>query len=259
MLKVKDLVIQFKTDQGYYPAVAGIDFIVNAGEVVALVGESGCGKSVTAQAILKLLPEKQSVVNGEIFFLEQDILQMRTQEIQKVRGKKISMIFQEPISALNPIMTIGSQITEVIRQHEHVTEKEALARAEDLLHKVGIADPKSRLMQYPHEFSGGMRQRIMIAMAIACNPKLLIADEPTTALDVTVQAQILDLLKSLQEEFKMGVLLITHNLGIVAGYADRVLVMRKGRIVESNEVDSLFETPKHPYTKTLLDSVRRSL
>lgn len=246
LLKIKNLRISFDNRQ----VVHGIDLTINKGEIIGLVGESGCGKSATAQAIMRLLPSMN--VQGEIEFQNSNLLAKTEKEMTHIRGKNMGMIFQEPMTALNPTMKIGSQISECLLRHAQMTHKQAKQTTIDLLHLVGVADPQKRIDQYPYEFSGGMRQRIMIAIAIACNPDLIIADEPTTALDVTIQAQILELLKDLRKNKGTSILLITHDLGVVAAMCDRVAVMHEGHIVEEASVEQLFYKPKHPYTQTLL-------
>lgn len=256
VLKIEDLQVVFQTDYANVQAVRGIHLELKAGEVLALVGESGSGKSVTANAILRLLPENESArVSGAIYFCGRDLLQLKASEIEAVRGAEISMIFQDPMTAVNPTMRVIDQIMEVLIKHKGLSRKVAFEQSMTLLKRVGIPAPERRARQYPFELSGGMKQRIMIAMALACEPKLLIADEPTTALDVTIQAQILELLKVLQRETGAAILLITHDLGVVAKIADRVAVMYAGCIVEEKDVMSLFGSPEHPYTKGLLKSV----
>ena len=256
LLEVADLRVHFRTDAGTVKAVDGVSLSVEAGETLGLVGESGCGKSVTAYAILQLLtaPPAQ-YAGGEIRFRGEDLLTLDERRLRRIRGNLISMIFQEPMSSLNPIMSVGRQITEVILEHESVTKQAARARALEMLRRVHIPSPETRFNEYPHQMSGGMKQRAMIAMALACKPQLLIAHEPTTALDVTIQAQILDLLNELQSEMGMSVLLITHDLGVVAETCDRVAVMYAGRIVEQAPVGELFERPRHPYTHGLFRSL----
>jgi peptide/nickel transport system ATP-binding protein len=256
LLEVKDLVTTFQTDEGELRAVDGVGFTIGQGQTVGLVGESGCGKSVTSLSILRLIPEPPGkIASGKILFEGKNLIDLSEREMRSVRGNQISMIFQEPMTSLNPVYDVGDQIVEAIRLHQKKSRKEAHERAVELLALVGIPSPKTNAGAYPHELSGGMRQRVMIAMALACEPKLLIADEPTTALDVTIQAQILELLKKLQDQLKMSVLLITHDLGVVAEYTDRVVVMYAGRVVERAPVRDLFARPKHPYTKGLLESI----
>jgi oligopeptide/dipeptide ABC transporter ATP-binding protein len=256
LLQVSGLRINFHTDEGVLEAVGGVTFDIAIGETLGLVGESGCGKSVTAYSILKLLPVPPAeYAGGEIKFRGEDLLCLDDKAMRRVRGNLISMIFQEPMSSLNPIMSIGAQVTEAIREHRNASRQEARRIAVDMLRRVGIPSPEARFYEYPHHLSGGMKQRAMIAMALVCRPALLIADEPTTALDVTIQAQILELLNELQCELNMSVLLITHDLGVVAETCDRVLVMYAGKVVESAPVASLFERPKHPYTHGLFRSL----
>jgi peptide/nickel transport system ATP-binding protein len=250
LLSIRDLRIEFDTDAGAVPAVRGLSLDVRAGQTVALVGESGCGKSVTALSIMRLMSGRVS--GGEIGFRGTDLCGLSEREMRAVRGGQIGMIFQEPMTSLNPVFRIGRQIEEVLVQHQKLSAQDARARARDLLGHVGIPSPTERAEQYPHELSGGMKQRVMIAMAIACKPKLLIADEPTTALDVTIQAQIMELLRSLQRELDMAVLLITHDLGVVAHFAEEVDVMYAGRIVEHGKVRDIFKRAAHPYTRALL-------
>ncbi|MGL5259051.1 MAG: ABC transporter ATP-binding protein [Lachnospiraceae bacterium] len=255
LLEVKQLTTAFKTENGTSVSVDGIDFEVNEGEIVCIVGESGCGKSVTSLSIMGLLGKDGAVTNGSVLFEGNNLLELSEKEFDKIRGNQISMIFQDPLSSLNPVFTIGYQITESIRIHLHLKKEEAKLLAEELLRKVGLPEPEKMMKKYPHVLSGGMRQRVMIAMAICCNPKLLIADEPTTALDVTIQAQIMNLLRNLQKELKMSIILITHDIGLVAQMADRVFVMYAGQIVEQAPVKELFANPSHFYTKALLDTV----
>ncbi|MBE9563393.1 MAG: ABC transporter ATP-binding protein [Proteobacteria bacterium] len=255
ILDVNDLHISFFTDRGELQVVKNVAFNINAGETVALVGESGCGKSVTALAIMDLIDEPGRITKGSIKLKGQEITGLPTKQLQQIRGRRIGMIFQEPMTSLNPVFTIGNQIGEVLIQHFDMTKKDAQQESINLLKKVGISSPHSRINQYPHELSGGMKQRVMIAIAIACKPDLLIADEPTTALDVTIQAQILRLLKQLQNEMGMAILLITHNLGVVAHFAQRVIVMYAGEIAEQTEVRPLFKHPCHPYTQALLETL----
>lgn len=258
LLEIKDLKIEIDTERGTFPAVDGISLNINAQEIVALVGESGCGKSVTALSILSLLPKNARISRGGIFFNGLNLSKMEKDALRSVRGGAIGMIFQEPMTALNPVIPVGKQIIEVLEVHEPGLSKAAkLSKVIEMLGKVGIDNPTSRYHQYPHELSGGMRQRVMIAIALICHPKLLIADEPTTALDVTIQAQILNLLKSIQKEFGLSVLLITHDLGIVSEFADRVSVMYSGRIVEEGIAKEVLKNPLHPYTKGLIRSIPR--
>jgi oligopeptide/dipeptide ABC transporter ATP-binding protein len=254
LLNVQNLHVDFATRLGKIEAVRGIDFTIKHGEILGIVGESGCGKSVTAQAILALLPQNGKVASGEIFFEGDNLLNKTEKELQSIRGKHIGMIFQDPLAALNPTLTIGYQIAEGLRKK--LSKPAALEAAAVLLQQVGIGDGAYRLKQYPHELSGGMRQRVVIAIALACQPRLLIADEPTTALDVTIQAQILDILKHIQSQRQFSILLITHDLGVVAKMCDRVLVMYGGKIVEAGLIDQLFAHPQHPYTQALLRSKR---
>lgn len=258
LLKVKDLNISFHTYAGEVQAVRGVNFEVEQGEAVAIVGESGCGKSVTAKAIMKLLSTPPaSYKKGSIIFNGKELIKMKEKEMQKIRGNEISMIFQDPMTSLNPTSKIGYQIVEAVMKHNRISKKEANKRAVEMLELVGIPQPSKRANQYPHEFSGGMRQRAMIAMALACQPRLLIADEPTTALDVTIQAQILELMKELQQKTETSIILITHDLGVVAEMCDRVIVMYAGKVVEIGTTREIFEKPQHPYTRGLLKSVPR--
>ena len=255
LLEVKDLTITFSGDFGESTFVDGVGFHVDAGETVCIVGESGCGKSITALSIMGLLGENGKVTCGQALFEGRDLLSLSQEQLDTVRGSEITMIFQDAMTSLNPVFTIGNQLTEAIRAHAHITQREAADQAAALLYKVGLSDPRKVMKKYPHTLSGGMRQRVMIAMALCLSPKLLIADEPTTALDVTIQAQIMALLKSLQQEYRMSILLITHDMGLVAEMADRVLVMYAGQVVEEADAASLFLAPGHPYTKALLRSV----
>ncbi|MBD1399467.1 ABC transporter ATP-binding protein [Pelovirga terrestris] len=256
-LSVANLKSYFFTRNGLLKAVDGVSFHIEQGETLALVGESGCGKSMTALSILRLLPEPGRIVGGEIHLDGRDLLHLPEIEIRRIRGNDISMIFQEPMTSLNPVLKIGDQIAEVLRLHQGLSRREARAHATQSLVQVGISDPQQRLGDYPHQLSGGQRQRVMIAMALACDPKLLIADEPTTALDVTIQAQIMDLLLKLKQDRRMATLLITHDLGIVASNADRVAIMYAGQIIELGSVDLVFSNPLHPYTRGLLQCVPR--
>jgi len=258
LLSVRDLHVRF-TRYGEEPftAVDGVSFDVLPGQTVGLVGESGCGKSVTSLAIMGLLPERGNTVEGEALYAGTDLLRLSRSALRDRRGRDIAMIFQDPLSSLNPVVPIGLQVTEVMERHQDLSRKEARPRAVDLLARVGIPDPEARLKNYPHQLSGGMRQRALIAMALACQPRLLIADEPTTALDVTIQAQILALLKELVEETGTALVMITHDLGVVAGLCDEVNVLYGGRIVERGRRHALFQRPRHPYTTGLLDSIPR--
>ncbi|HWU65269.1 MAG TPA: ABC transporter ATP-binding protein [Ensifer sp.] len=257
LLEIENLQTHFRTPDGVNRAVDGLSLTVGAGETVAIVGESGCGKSVTSMSILRLLPDTLTAMAGSIRFEGTDLLSLSEKQMRGMRGNEISMIFQEPMSSLNPVMTVGRQIREAIALHKKVSGSELRQRAEELLTLVGIPDPGRRLNEYPHQLSGGMRQRVMIAIALACSPKLLIADEPTTALDVTIQAQILDLLADLQRKTGAAILMITHDLGVVAEIATRVVVMYAGRKVEEASAADLFNTPRHPYTVGLLGAVPR--
>ena len=259
LLSVRDLKTSFFTHVGEVKAVRGISFDVNEGEVLGIVGESGSGKSVTSLSIMGLLQYPGRVVDGEILLNGEDILTYSKDQMRKVRGKEIAMIFQDPMTSLNPVYTIGNQVMEMILEHEKMTKREARARAIEMLKLVGIPAAEKRIDSYPHEFSGGMRQRVMIALALSCNPKLLIADEPTTALDVTIQAQILSLIKSLNKQFGMTTMLITHDLGVVATVCDKVAVMYGGLIMEYGTVDEIFYHPRHPYTMGLLGGEKRRL
>lgn len=258
LLAVDNLKVSFFTHVGEVQAVRGTTFSLEAGEAVALVGESGCGKSVTAQSIMRLIPDPPGrIVGGSILFEGQDLATASEKHMEKIRGNQIGMIFQDPMTSLNPTMTIGRQLMEGIMKHQGLSKKEAREKAIEMLSLVGIPQPDRRVNQYPHEFSGGMRQRVMIAMALSCEPRLLIADEPTTALDVTIQAQIIELMKELKEKTGTSIILITHDLGVVAGLCSRVLVMYAGQIVESGLIRDVFYHPKHPYTYSLLRAVPR--
>lgn len=258
LLNVENLVTEFFAEEGAVRAIDHVSFHVEKGEILGVVGESGCGKSVTSMSIMRLIPENLGrVAEGTITFEGQNIMEMSKKEFSKVTGKEMSMIFQEPLSSLNPLLTCGYQIVETIRYHEKIEKKEAWEKAVELLRMAGIPLPEKRAKEYPHQLSGGMRQRVMIAMAIACNPKLLIADEPTTALDVTIQAQILDIIKRLRTEFGMAVMFITHDMGVIAEVSDRVIVMYAGNIVEEAPVKEFFANPLHPYTQGLLKAIPR--
>ena len=258
LLKIENLKTQFFTSAGTVKAVDGISYTVDEGETVAIVGESGCGKSVSALSILRLIPwPPGKIVEGSIRFDGKDILALDDESMRKIRGKDIAMVFQEPMTSLNPVLSISEQITETLVSHFDITQEKAVKRALELLDLVGISDPERRLAQYPHHLSGGMRQRVMIAMALSCEPKLIIADEPTTALDVTIQAQILELMKDLTKRLGVSLIIITHNLGVVARYADRVNVMYAGKIIETGTAKDIYHNPKHPYTLALLNSIPR--
>ncbi|MFF5500725.1 ABC transporter ATP-binding protein [Streptomyces roseolus] len=258
LLEVKDLHVEFHTRDGVAKAVNGVNYSVSAGETLAVLGESGSGKSVTAQAIMGILDMPPGrIPKGEILFRGEDMLKMADEERRKIRGRKIAMIFQDALSSLNPVLTVGYQLGEMFRVHQGMSKKDAKLKAIELMDRVKIPAAKARVGDYPHQFSGGMRQRIMIAMALALEPDLIIADEPTTALDVTVQAQVMDLLAELQREYNMGLILITHDLGVVADVADKIAVMYAGRIVEQAPVHELYARPAHPYTRGLLDSIPR--
>ena len=256
LLQVKDLKTHFHTEDGLVKAVDGISYEVFPGETLGIVGESGCGKSVNSLSIMRLL-ESNAEVHGKIHFEDQSILDLTDRQMRSIRGNDIAMIFQEPMTALNPVFSIGYQIEEAIILHQKKNRDEAHQMAIDMLRKVGIPEPAKRVDEYPHELSGGMRQRAMIAMALSCNPRVLIADEPTTALDVTIQAQILELMKSLQDEYGMSIVMITHDLGVIAEVADRVVVMYAGKVVEYADAVTLFKNPKHPYTWGLLNAIPR--
>ena len=255
LLEVKNLTTAFSGDYGRTVSVDHVSFHVDPGEVVCIVGESGCGKSVTSLSIMGLLRRGGAVIDGSVLFDGKDILSMTEKQLDEIRGDQMTMIFQDPLTSLNPVFTVGSQIVESIRIHMHLPKADARKRAVELLQKVGMPDAENVMKKYPHTLSGGMRQRVMIAMALSCNPRLLIADEPTTALDVTIQAQIMKLLGELQQETQMSMILITHDIGLVANTADRVIVMYAGQIIEEAPVEELFRNPKHPYTRALLDTV----
>ena len=256
ILEIDNLVTEFDTDEGRVRALDNINFSARAGETLGIVGESGCGKSVTALSIMRLLPQPMGqIVSGSIRFMGRDLTQLPLTEMQKIRGSQIGMVFQEPMTALNPVHTIGKQLTEVLLLHKDISAQESIKQSIDMLDRVGIPSPDIRMTEYPHQLSGGMRQRVVIAMALACKPALLIADEPTTALDVTIQAQILELIKDLQAEMGMTVLLITHDLGVIAETCDDVVVMYAGKVAEKGTVFDLFDRPKHPYTQGLLASI----
>jgi len=258
MLEIKGLKTHFKTDDGWLHAVDGVDMTLDAGETLCVVGESGCGKSVTAKTVMKLIdmpPGK--IVAGQVLWQGRDLVPLSPQEMQGIRAKEIAIIFQEPMTSLNPVFTVGEQIAESLRLHEGLSHKDAMDRAVEMLRLVRIPTPERRVKDYPHQFSGGMRQRVMIAIALACKPKLLIADEPTTALDVTIQAQILDLMAELKSTMGMAVMLITHAMGVVAEVAQRVVVMYAGKVVEEATVEELFANPRHPYTQGLIRSIPR--
>jgi len=254
-LDVRNLEVSFSTPQGSFSAVNGINFQLYSGETLALVGESGCGKTVSALSILRLLPEPPAqIINGEIIYSGYNLLSLNSKQMRKIRGKEISMIFQDPMTSLNPVLTLGEQLTETLLQHKNLNKKEALKKSSELLGKVELPSPEEKLKQYPHQLSGGMRQRVMIAIALACEPRVLIADEPTTALDALIQAQILELLQNLKEEAGMSMLLITHDLGVVTEIAERIMVMYAGDEVETGPTQDLLKNPHHPYTKGLISS-----
>lgn len=257
LLEVKNLVTQFKTDRGLVKALRGVSFHIEAGETVGLVGESGCGKSVTARSVMRLIPDPPGkIAGGEVFFEDRDLLKLSENEMRSIRGNHISMIFQDPMTSLNPVLRISYQLEEALRLHQpDLSSKDRHGVALDMMKKVKIPSPEQRLKEYPHQLSGGMRQRVMIAMALACRPSLLLADEPTTALDVTVQAQILNLMDDLKKDINTAILLITHDLGVVAEVCDRILVMYLGEVVESGTVEEIFTNPQHPYTVRLMESI----
>ena len=257
LLEIKGLKTHFFTEDGVVKAVDGVSLSIGHGQTLGVVGESGCGKSITAMSVMRLIERPGRILAGEIRLDGRDLVKLTDEQIRDVRGNSISMIFQEPMTSLNPVFTCGDQIAEAVAVHGDVSKKDGLKRAIDMLQQVGIPDPKRRASQYPHELSGGMRQRVMIAMALSTNPELLIADEPTTALDVTIQAQILELMKTLRERNQMAIMLITHDLGVVAEMADDVVVMYAGKVVEKSDVATIYETPHHPYTRGLLASLPR--
>ena len=258
LLEVKNLKTHFFTMEGVVKAVDGVSYTLEEGETLGLVGESGCGKSVSALSVMRLIADPPGkIIDGEILLDGEDILKIDMQDMRNVRGAKIAMVFQEPMTSLNPVLTVERQITETLQLHMGMSKQESRSESVNLLARVGIPDPESRIKQYPHQFSGGMRQRVMIAMALSCNPRLIIADEPTTALDVTIQAQILDLMKALTTEFGVALIIITHNLGVVARYADRVNIMYAGKVVERGDAREIYANPRHPYTVGLLRSVPR--
>ena len=257
LLNVENLQTQFKTEEGLVHAVNGISYYLNAGEILGIVGESGSGKSVSVLSLMGLLPQPPAVITGSAHFEGSDLIKLSDDELHKIRGNKVAMIFQDPMTSLNPVLTVGEQIRETLEEHTDLKDEAMQARIIELLSLVGIPMPEDRAKQYPHQFSGGMRQRAMIAMGLACNPQLLIADEPTTALDVTIQAQIVDLVKGLQNKIGMAVIWITHDLGVVAGLVNRVAVMYAGHIVETAPVKTLYKDPRHPYTLGLLGSLPR--
>ncbi|MFH1907258.1 MAG: ABC transporter ATP-binding protein [Chloroflexota bacterium] len=257
LLEVRDLFLEFKTSRGRLKALNGISFDVQPGEVFGLVGETGCGKTVTGLSVLRLLPKSALVTRGQIIFEDVELLNLSQSEIESVRGKKIAMIFQDPSTSLNPVFTVGAQIERVIRQHMKVTKQQASAQAREALVAVELPDVDRIMGSYPHQLSGGMQQRVMIAMALSCNPRLLIADEPTTSLDVTIQAQILKLLRDLQKKFDVSVILITHNLGIIAQTCDRLAVLYGGRVAENGSTREIFNNPQHPYTRGLMNAIPR--
>ncbi|NHJ01360.1 MAG: ABC transporter ATP-binding protein [Candidatus Heimdallarchaeota archaeon] len=258
LLELEHLKTQFFTEDGVVKAVDDVSFKLHRGEVLGLVGESGCGKTITSLSILKLVPTPPGkIVGGKVMFNGEDLLELSEERMRQIRGNEISMIFQDPMTSLNPVFTVKNQILENIKLHQDVSEDEALEKGIELMQMVGIPEARRRINDYPHLFSGGMRQRVMIAMALSCNPQMLIADEPTTALDVTIQAQVLDLIKDLQEDLNMAVLYITHNLGVIAEIADNVAVMYAGNIVEYTDVNTIYDKPDHPYTRALLSSIPR--
>jgi oligopeptide transport system ATP-binding protein len=258
LLEVKDLRTEFRTADGTVRAVNGVSYSLEQGETLGIVGESGCGKSVSALSIMRLIPQPPGrIVGGEVIFEGKDLLKLDDDAMRHVRGRKIAMVFQDPMTSLNPVLTINRQISEALTLHMGMNDAKARNRTIELLDLVGIPDPKRRVDDYPHQFSGGMRQRVLIAMALSCNPRLLIADEPTTALDVTIQAQIVELVKRIQREFDIAIIWITHDLGVVARLVDKVVVMYAGKVIEEANVDEVFDNPRHPYTRGLLGSVPR--
>ncbi|WP_337926718.1 ABC transporter ATP-binding protein [Paenibacillus caui] len=259
LLSVQNLKTSFMTQQGEVQSVRGVDFTINQGEVLGIVGESGSGKSVTAKSVMGLIQPPGRIMDGKVLFHDTDLLDLPERDLRQIRGNRISMIFQDPMTSLNPVIRVGKQLTEVILRHQKVSKRAARKQAIELLRSVGIPSPEQRIDQYPHEFSGGMRQRVMIAMALSCNPELLIADEPTTALDVTIQAQILRLMQQLKERTNTAIMLITHDLGVVAQVCTKVIVMYGGLIMEEGTVEEIFENPLHPYTQGLLKSIPKSV
>lgn len=259
ILKVKNLKTYFYTDNHVIPAVDGVDFTLEKGKILGIVGESGCGKSVTSMSILRLLPEKQAKIQpgSSVCFKGQELTEMKPKQLQKIRGEQIAMIFQDSMTSLNPVKTIEAQMVGMLRLHRYISKKEASTYAVEMLRKVGIPEPETRIKAYPHQLSGGMRQRVLIAMALSCNPEILIADEPTTALDVTIQQQILELIREIRDNLGTGVILITHDMGVVAEMADDILVMYCGNVVEQADAQSIFKNPRHPYTQALLKSIPR--
>lgn len=255
LLDVEDLKVEFHKNDSQITVVEDVNFTINEGETIGLVGESGSGKSVTSLSLMRLISEKTGKLSGSVYFNGRNLLDLKESDMRKIRGNEIAMIFQEPMTSLNPVYSIGSQIAESVMLHQNCTKQKAWEHTYEMLRLVGISDPESRAKQYPHQMSGGLRQRVMIAMALSCNPKLLIADEPTTALDVTIQAQVMELMKEIKQRFNSAILIITHDLGVIADMADRVLVMYAGKIVESADVYSLFKSPLHPYTEALLKSI----
>ncbi|WP_248928223.1 ABC transporter ATP-binding protein [Paenibacillus hamazuiensis] len=255
VLKVNDLTVYFDTAHGVAKAIDRLNFELQKGQIMGIVGESGCGKSLTSRAVMGLLPSVVSKVSGQIYFYGDDLLVKSEPEMRKIRGNEISMIFQEPMTSLNPVYTIGNQLTETIRLHQKVNKKEAYVKAIEMLQLVRIPSPEKRFKQFPHELSGGMRQRVMIAIALSCNPKILIADEPTTALDVTIQAEIIELMKELRNRLSMSIIMISHDLGVISEMADKVMVMYAGSAVEYADIDQIFENPLHPYTQGLINSL----
>ena len=258
ILEVKDLSTWFYTEEGIVKALEDVSFSIEQGEILGIVGETGCGKSVTSRTIMGLIPQPPGkIVGGEVLFEGRDLLKLGDEDMRSIRGKDMAMIFQDPMSSLNPVLKVGFQVMEAIKAHGNVSDREARKRALDMFEKVNIPDPEKSLNRYPHQFSGGMKQRVMIAMALSCNPRLLIADEPTTALDVSIQAQILSLIKGLQRDFGSSIMLISHDLGVIATMAQKVAVMYAGRIIEYGSVKDIFESPSHPYTKGLLGAIPR--
>ncbi len=258
LVEIEDLMTYFYTEDGVVPAVDGVSMHIDKGETLGVVGESGCGKSVTALSVMRLIPRPPGKIEqGRITFEGRDLLTLRESEMRKIRGNDISMIFQEPMTSLNPVYTVGNQISEAIELHQGLSHRKGMEKSVEMLRQVGIPLPEQRVNEYPHQMSGGMRQRVMIAMALSCNPKLLIADEPSTALDVTIQAQILELMRKLKDDLGTAIMLITHDLGVIADMAERVVVMYCGKVVEEADVFTLFKDPKHPYTEGLLNSIPR--